>query len=168
MLINNFKYVVIFIVSVLLQVLIFNNILIARMITPFFYLIFLILLPFQTPRALLLLLGFVLGLSIDLFTNTMGVHAFACVFTAFIRPGVLSIISSRETLDSVAAPRIRNMSLQWFTGYAAFMVIIHHLVLFFIEAFTINDFFFTLLRVILSSFLSLTLIVLSQYLIFRK
>ncbi len=168
MLINGSKYLLIFVISVLLQVLIFNNILIARMIVPYFYIIFLILLPFQTPRAFLLILGFLLGLSIDLFTNTMGVHAFACVLTAFFRSGILSLISSRETLESVAAPRIQNMSIQWFIGYAAFMVIIHHLTLFFIEAFTFNDFLFTLLRVILSSLLSLSLIVLSQFLIFRK
>jgi rod shape-determining protein MreD len=149
-------------------VLIFNNIVIARMIVPYFYIIFLILLPFHTPKSLLLILGFLLGLSIDIFTNTMGVHAFACVLTAFLRPGILNMISSRETLESVSAPRIHNMSLQWFAGYAAIVVIVHHLVLFFIEAFTFNDFLFTLLRVILSSLLSLSLIVLSQFLIFRK
>jgi rod shape-determining protein MreD len=149
-------------------VLIFDNILIARTISPFFYILFLILLPFHTPRALLLLLGFVLGLSIDIFTNTLGVHAFACVFVAFIRPGVLSAIASRETIESIYAPRIENMSIQWFTGYAAFMIAIHHLVLFYMEAFTFEDFLFTFLRVILSSILTLTLIVLSQFLIFRK
>lgn len=168
MLINSTKYLFIFVISVLLQVLIFNNILIARMIVPYFYVIFLILLPFQTPRALQLLLGFALGLSIDAFTNTMGVHAFACVLTAFMRPGILSLISSRETIESVAAPRIQNMSIGWFVGYAAFMVIVHHLALFFLEAFTFNDFLFTFLRVFLSSLLSLSLIVLSQFLIFRK
>lgn len=168
MIINIFKYLFIFIVSVLLQVLIFNNILIGRMISPFFYILFLILLPFSTPRAWLLLFAFALGLSIDVFNNTMGVHAFACVFIAFIRPGVLSLISSRETLESVSAPRVENMSLQWFASYAAFLVIAHHLILFYIEAFTFADFFFTFLRVVLSSILSLTLIVLSQFLIFRK
>lgn len=155
-------------VSVLLQVLIFNNILIGRMISPFFYILFLILLPFNTPRALLLFLGFALGLSIDVFTNTMGVHAFACVLTAFIRPGVLSVIATRETLESVSAPRVENMSLQWFAGYAAFIIGVHHLVLFYIEAFTFEGFLFTLIRVILSSILTLILIALSQFLIFRK
>lgn len=168
MLINIFKYLVIFMVSVLLQVLIFNNILIGRMISPFFYILFLILLPFNTPRALLLFLGFALGLSIDVFTNTMGVHAFACVLTAFIRPGVLSVIATRETLESVSAPRVENMSLQWFAGYAAFIIGVHHLVLFYIEAFTFEGFLFTLIRVILSSILTLILIALSQFLIFRK
>jgi rod shape-determining protein MreD len=168
MLINIFKYSFVFVVSVLLQVLIFNNILIGRMITPFFYIVFLILLPFNTPRAWLLLLAFVLGLSIDVFTDTMGVHAFACVFVAFIRPGVLSLIASRETLESGLAPRVENMSLQWFAGYAAFIIAVHHLILFYIEAFTFEGFFFTFLRVILSSILTLIIVVLSQFLIFRK
>ena len=168
MVINLFKYAIVFLVSVLLQVLIFNNILIARMISPFFYILFIILLPFDTPRALLLFLSFTLGLTIDIFTNTPGVHASACLLTGFLRPFILQLISSRETLESVSAPRVENMGFQWFAGYVTFLVIIHHLFLFFIEAFTFNSFLLTLLKVILSSVLSVILIVLSQFIIFRK
>ena len=168
MVINLLKYSIVFIVAVLLQVLIFNNILILRVIAPFFYILFIILLPFNTPRALLLFLSFVLGLTIDIFTNTPGVHASACLLTGFLRPGVLQLISSRETLESVIAPRVGNMGFQWFTGYVTFLVIIHHFFLFFIEAFTFEGFLITLLRVILSSVLSVVLIVLSQFIIFRK
>ncbi len=168
MITNIFKYFSIFLVSVFLQVLIFNNVLIARMISPFFYILFIILLPFNIPRALLLFLAFALGLSVDIFSNTIGVHAFACVFLAFIRPGILSLIAPRETLESVSEPRIENMGIQWFVGYAALMIVIHHLILFYIEAFTFEDFLFTFLRVILSSILTLTLIVLSQFIIFRR
>ena len=168
MVINLVKYLLIFVVSVLLQVLIFNNILIARIITPFFYILFIILLPFDTPRSLLLFLSFALGLTVDIFTNTPGVHASASLLIGFLRPGILELISSRETLESVSTPRVRNMGVQWFAGYTAFMVIIHHLFLFFIEAFTFEGFLLTLLRVILSSILSVGLIVLSQFLIFRK
>jgi rod shape-determining protein MreD len=168
MVINLVKYLLVFIVSVLLQVLIFNNIVIARVITPFFYILFILLLPFNTPRSLLLFLSFALGITIDMFTNTPGVHASASLLIGFLRPEILEIISSRETLESVAAPRIKNMSIQWFAGYTAFLVIIHHFALFFIEAFTFEGFLITLLRIILSSVLSIGLIVLSQYLIFRK
>jgi rod shape-determining protein MreD len=138
------------------------------MISPFFYILFIILLPFDTPRALLLFLSFTLGLTIDIFTNTPGVHASACLLTGFLRPFILQLISSRETLESVSAPRVENMGFQWFAGYVTFLVIIHHLFLFFIEAFTFNSFLLTLLKVILSSVLSVILIVLSQFLIFRK
>ncbi len=168
MVINLLKYSLVFFVSVLLQVLIFNNILIARMIAPFFYILFIILLPFDTPRALLLFLSFLLGLLVDVFTNTPGVHASASLLIGFLRPGILRLISSRETLDSVAAPRVENMSLNWFAGYTAVMVVIHHFFLFFIEAFTFSDVHITLLRIVLSSMLSIVLIVLSQFLIFRK
>ena len=168
MVINLFKYAIVFLVSVLLQVLIFNNILIARMISPFFYILFIVLLPFDTPRAFLLFLSFTLGLTVDIFTNTPGVHASACLLTGFLRPFILQIISSRETLESVSAPRVENMGFQWFAGYVTFLVIIHHLFLFFIEAFTFHSFLLTLLKVIISSVLSVILIVLSQFLIFRK
>ena len=168
MVINLLKYSLIFVASVLLQVLIFNNILILRMIAPFFYILFVLLLPFDTPPALLLFVSFLLGLSVDVFTNTPGVHASASLFIGFVRPGILRLISPRETLDSAMAPRVENMGLNWFIGYASFIVVIHHLFLFFIEAFTFSDFLLTILKALLSSILSIILIVLSQYLFFRK
>jgi len=168
MVIHLLKYSLVFVVSVLLQVLIFNNILIFRVISPFFYILFILLLPFYTPRALLLFLSFLLGLTVDIFTNTPGVHASACLLIGFIRPGVLQLISSRETLESVSAPRVQNMGFNWFAGYTAFLVITHHLFLFFIEAFTFDGFLLTLLKIILSSALSVGLILLSQFLIFRR
>jgi rod shape-determining protein MreD len=166
--INAFKYLLIFAVSVLLQVLLCNNILIARVIAPFIYILFIILLPFNTPRSLLLFLSLALGLTIDIFTNTPGVHASACLITGFLRPVILELITSRETLESVPSPRVKSMGFHWFTTYVTFMVIIHHFFLFFIESFTFQSFLLTLLRIILSSVLSIALILLSQYLIFRK
>ena len=162
------KYLLIFVVSVLLQVLFCNNILIARVISPFIYILFIILLPFDTPRSLLLFLALALGLTIDVFTNTPGVHASACLLIGFIRPVILDLITSRETLESVPAPRVKTMGFHWFVTYTIFMVVIHHFFLFFIEAFTFESFLLTLLRIVLSSVLSIALILLSQYLIFRK
>ncbi len=168
MIINSLKYSLVFVVAVILQILVFNNILILRTISPFFYILFILLLPFETNRSVMMLLAFVLGLTIDAFNNTLGVHAAASVLLAYIRPGILSLISSRETLESASEPRVANMSLQWFTGYTAILVVIHHLFLFLIEAFTFQGILFTLLRAVLSSVFTIILIVLSQFLIFRK
>ncbi len=165
---NLLKYSLIFIVVVLFQVLVLNHILIFRMISPYFYLIFLLLLPYDTPRAILILLGFILGLSIDAFSNTLGVHATVCVLIGFIRPDILNKISTRETRESVTAPRISTMSINWFINYTAIFVAIHHLLLFMLEAFTFQGILFTLGRAILSGVLSITLIVISQFLFFRK
>jgi len=168
MIINLLKYLLIFAVSVVLQILIFNNIIIARMITPFFYILFILLLPFDTPRALLLGLAFILGLSIDMFTNTPGVHASASLLIGFLRPGILQILSPHDTIESATTPRVETMGLQWFASYTTILVIAHHFFLFFIEAFTFNNILITLLKAFLSAILSIVLIVLSQYLIFRK
>jgi len=166
--INAFKYLLIFVVSVLLQVLIFNNLLVARVIAPFVYILFIVLLPFDTPRSLLLFLSLALGITVDLFTNTPGVHASASLLIGFLRPVILQLITSRETLESVSSPRVKTMGFHWFATYVTFLVIIHHLFLFFIEAFTFQGFLITLLRVVLSTILSVILILLSQFLIFRN
>ena len=168
MVINLVKYIIIFVVSVILQVLIFNKFLIASVVAPFMYILFIVLLPFDTPRSLLLFLSLGLGFTVDIFTNTPGVHASACLLIGFVRPGILGLLTSRETLDSVDSPRVKSMGFNWFATYVTFLVVIHHLFLFFIEAFTFQGFLITLLRVVLSSVLSIILIVLSQFLIFRN
>lgn len=81
-----------FIVLVLIQVLILNNIEFSGYINPFLYVLFILLLPFETPAWLLLVSGFALGLTVDLFMNTPGLHAAATVLTAFVRPFVLRIL----------------------------------------------------------------------------
>lgn len=168
MVISQFKYLLIFAVSVLLQVLIFNNFLIASTIAPFVYILFIVLLPFDTPRSLLLFLSLALGFTVDIFTNTPGVHASACLLIGFLRPGILDLLTTRETLESVPSPRVKTMGFNWFATYVTFLVLIHHFFLFFIEAFTFQGFLITLLRVVLSSVISIILILLSQFLIFRN
>ncbi len=71
---------------VVMQVLILNKIHVLGFITPFLYIYFLLKLPTGTSRNLLLLLGFTLGIVIDMFSNTPGMNAAACVFLAFVRP----------------------------------------------------------------------------------
>lgn len=158
----------IFAVSVLLQVLLFNNIVIAKVVSPFVYILFIVLLPFDIPKALMLILAVTLGLTMDLFTNTPGVHASASLLIGFARPLILKLITTRETLESFSSPRVATMGFHWFATYVTILVVTHHLFLFFLEAFTFDGFLITLLRIALSSALSVILIVLSQFLIFRR
>ncbi|MBA7588301.1 hypothetical protein ES708_30355 [subsurface metagenome] len=157
-----------FFMLVLVQVLIFNNIEISGYLNPYIYVLFIILLPFETPPWITLILGFFLGLSIDIFTETIGMHTAATVFMAYIRPYVLSFFAPRDGYGSGSFPRVFHYGLPWFIKYASLLIIGHHLLLFYIEMFRFQDFFSTLLKVILSSIFSITLIVLSQYFIFRK
>ena len=162
------KYIIRFVILVLLQVLVFNNIQLSGFIIPCFYVLFILLLPFETPKWSLPLIGFLLGLSIDLFTHTPGIHASATVLMAFSRPFVLNMIAPREGYEPGSYPTLYYYGLEWFLKYSAILVCIHHFFLFYVEIFRISDFFATFLRALLSSAFSILFIVLSQYFIFKR
>ena len=124
--------------------------------------------PFETPRWVQLLAGFALGLALDLFSGTLGMHTAASVLAAFARPYLLDLLASRDGYEPETFPRIHYYGFLWFLKYTALIVVIHHLALFYLEVFQLKHFFSTLLRVILSSVLSTSTIVLSQYFVFRK
>jgi rod shape-determining protein MreD len=157
-----------FLALVFAQVLIFNNIELGSLINPYVYILFIILLPFSAPSVLVLLSGFFLGFTLDVFSETMGMHTAATVFMAFIRPNVLSFLAPREGYETGTLPRVSFYGLTWFIKYAATMIVAHHLFLFYIEMFKMQDFFSTLARVLLSSIFSLGIITLSQFFVFRK
>lgn len=163
-----FRYIFRFLVLVLVQIFIFNNIEISGYINPYIYVLFLLLLPFGTAPGLVVLLGFILGLSIDIFSETLGMHTAATTFVAFSRTSVLKFFAPHDGYGKGTLPRINQYGLPWFIKYTTILVLLHHLLLFYIEMFQLQDFFFTLLRVILSSAFSIAVIVLSQYFVFRK
>jgi len=161
-------YIVRFLLLILLQVFIFNKIQFSNLINPYFYILFILLLPFDMPRSAMLITAFFLGLCIDLFSNTLGMHAAACTWMAFVRPTVLKWISPREDYESDTLPTIHYYGIRWFVGYTLVMVFLHHFVLFFIEMFRWSDFFPTLARVLLSTVFTSLLIVISQFFFFKK
>jgi rod shape-determining protein MreD len=122
-------------------------------------------LPVKIPRALLLIIAFGAGLVVDMFQNTMGMHAAACVFMAYTRPAVLRLMSPRDGYETDASPTVRTLGFTWFLIYASVTTMIHHLVLFYIEVFRFSEFFSTLARVMLSSVASLIVIMIAQYLV---
>jgi rod shape-determining protein MreD len=116
----------------------------------------------------LMLLGFLLGLTIDSFAGTWGMHTLATTLLAFLRPQLLKIIAPREGYESGSAPRLFYYGLPWFLRYTVFLVFAHHLALFYTEVFRFSDFFHTFLRVIISSIFSTLLIITSQYLFYKR
>lgn len=152
--------------AVLVQVLFMDAIQFSGLVNPYFYVIFILLLPLYVPRYLQLLLGFMLGISIDVFSNTPGIHASATVFLAFLRPYIIS--TNVDEQDRGKIPSVMNMGTGWFMKYSAVLILLHHIFLFYIEMFTFSDFFNTLLRSVLSALFTFVLIVVSQFLIFRK
>ena len=162
------KYVVMFVVLVLIQVLILNNIQFSGFVNPYVYVLFILLLPFTIPGYLLLGLSFLIGISVDIFNNTPGLHAAATVFLGFIRPGIANLISSREIIEKGNTPNMKNLGFVSFMKYTVIAVFIHHLFIFYAEAFSFGGFFHTLLRCILSSAFSIVIILASQFVFFKN
>lgn len=155
-----------FVSLVLIQVLILNQVQFSGFVNPYVYVLFILLMPLSTPRYVLLILAFLIGLSIDVFSNSLGVHAAASVFIAYVRPLIIRIISNREE-DRSDYPGLFQNKFAWFLSYVSMMVFLHHLVLFYVEVFSFAHFANTLFRVFVSSVFSIFIIVLSQFLVFR-
>ena len=153
-----------FVFLILFQVLILNNIQFSGYINPYFYIYFILLLPFETPRWLLLLSAFLLGISLDAFTNTFGLNAAACVLMAFVRPFVISAISTGTEFMTGHSPSLKNQGVKWFAYYSIILVLVHHFALFYLEIFRFTEFFQTLLRVLLSSIFTLLIIFIAELL----
>lgn len=158
------KYGIRFLLLVLFQVLILNHINLIGFTNPYLYIYFILILPFSTPGWLILLLAFLLGICIDLFTHTPGLNAAATVLMAFARPYVIRALSSEPEEESGNRPAVKTKGLQWFFYYSSILVMIHHLSLFYLEIFRFSEFFQTLLRVLFSSFLTLVLVFLCEIL----
>ena len=160
---NNFvRNLLRFILLAGLQVVLFNNMQVGTFVNIFIYTGFVLFLPFETPRALLLILALVMGLVMDMFSNTGGLHAAALVFMAVCRPGVLRIIEPRDGYDSSSEPTIAAMGLGWFVTYALLLVFLHCFACFFLEAFRMSEFFFTFGKIILSTFVTVLLLITAQ------
>ena len=157
------KYGLIFIVLILLQILLFNNIDFSGYVNPYVYVLFILILPMEIPAWLLLFISFFTGLIVDIFTGSIGIHTSASLFAGFCRPYVLRIISPRDGYEQGSELSPGNYGLYWFFVYTVIIVLIHHTVLFYFEVFRLKGFFRTLLRVIFSSAFTVAFIMLGEF-----
>ena len=157
-----------FVVLVLLQVFLLKNFSLYNLSVPYLYILFILLLPFETPNLLLFLLSFLLGLSIDMFYDTPGLHAASCVVLALVRVLFISVTVQKDGFDNEPEPTLGNMGFRWFFTYAALLILIHHFFLFNLEVFRLDEIQYTLLRFISSAAFTLFLILISSFLFYRR
>lgn len=151
------KHIALFVTLILTQVFIFDNIYLFGVISPFIYILFLILYPVKVNQILFLFLAFLLGLTMDFFSDTGGIHATACLVIAQVRPFILK--HSFGVSYEYNSIKINQTALGERITYTSSMVFIHHLVLFSLEIFTISEmlsvFKFTLFSSIFTILMSL-------------
>lgn len=162
-----FRYVFLLIVLLLLQFFVFNKINFEGYVNPFVYLMFILVLPFSLKNWQLLLIGFLIGLVVDMFMNTLGLHAAATLVVAFVRPVLITSVANKADFPRFRAPGI-PFGFGWFIRYVVLLVLVHNTVLFFMEAFTFHHFGLTLIRIILSSIFTTFFILLLEVLRTKK
>lgn len=158
------KNIIRFLLLVAVQVIILNKINFTGYVDPYLYVFFILALPFNTPKGSLLLIGFFTGAVIDVFSHTYGVHAAATTLMAFARPGIIRMVSKKQEYETAHEPGISEMGLRWFYFYSSALIILHHGMLFTLEAFSFNHLVLLAYRIILNSVITLVLVFIVQYL----
>jgi rod shape-determining protein MreD len=153
---------------VFLQVFLLKNVALYELATPYLYILFILLLPFEIPNVLLFVLSFLLGLTIDMFYDTPGLHAAACTVLALVRVIFITLTVQKEGFDNEPEPTLSIMGFRWFFTYALVLTLFHHFFLLNLEVFRISEIQYTLSRFVLSSIFTVFLMLVSSLLFFRK
>ena len=140
----------------LFQLLVFNELNVSGYINPYIYPLLIILLPFDIAGWLLLLIAAVLGLLIDLFTGTLGMHMFALVLMAAIRPAIVRTLSLDRN-DSGSQINIKQHGWVVVISFVGVLLFVHHFAYFLLETFASSGFAYALARTFLSAFFSILL-----------
>ena len=151
-----------FVALVLVQVLLLNNICLFGLATPFIYIYFLLVVDKDIDRNTLMLIAFFLGLSVDVFSNTPGVNAGASVLIAFMRPVLLRLFSPRDEYENFE-PGIYTLGPWAFVRYAFVTALLHHTVLFLLEAFSFVNLGYLSLRILCSALLTVALMMTIEF-----
>lgn len=154
---------------VLLQVMVINNIIVGAWgITPMLYVLFVLSLPLEMPKWVTLLAAFVMGYTIDVFCDTPGLNSGATVAMAFARPWILHLISPRDGYESGKRPYLMDLGLSWYLIYSASLIFIHHLAYFLFDEFGFSHLLSMIGKIFVTAACTETLVVISQYIAFRK
>ncbi|WP_166963201.1 rod shape-determining protein MreD [Yeosuana marina] len=155
-----------FILLVLVQVLVLNHINFMGYINPYIYILFILLYPAKNNRMSFILLSFLLGLTIDLFLDSGGIHAAACVTIAYLRPMVLKFTFG--TVYEYQTIKFDTVDFASKLLYITILTFIHHFILFSLEIFNISKIILLLQKTLFSSIFTIILSVLVTIIFSKK
>lgn len=157
-----------FVVLLLLQIFVFSQMDLGVYGSIYAYVMFILLLSVDFSALSVLLLSAAMGISIDIFSSdTLGLHLAACSVIGYLRPFVLKRITSPSDTQ-MELPVIEQSPFREYIGYTGILVLIHHLVLFLLEAFNFTQIPFILFRTLVSSVLSIVVISLLSLLVRKR
>ena len=160
---NWLRYIGILVLLLFLQVFVLDNLHWLGLVHPFVYLWAFMMLPIELPRWLQMVIGAAIGMIMDLFTHAPGIHMAGCVMVAYLRP--LMVAGFVQDIDRMkGAITINVIGMGNYLRLLAVLIVVHHTIIFMLEAFTFAHFGFTLLQIILSGLFSFAFILMFEYL----
>ena len=156
-----------FLFLLFLQVFLLNNILFLGYINPYLYVAFVIFYPLKKERYLFLFLSFLLGLSIDFFSDSGGINAFSLLFIAYLRLFLIRVIFKKTEQDYL----LFNLDQEPFGkvfNYVISLILIHHFILFSLANFSTQNFLSVIVNTLYSSIFTSVLFFLGTYIIRKK
>ena len=164
------KNIIRLILILFVQVFILNNITpLHQLIVPYFYFIFILWLPFKTSRSALLLIGFVVGMLVDMFYKTPGLHTAAVVLVSYMRPYIIGLLMPKEVTEwGNEEPTRFTMGLAPFSTYVVILTLMHNGYLILLEWMDFGSFLYFLGKLIATSLVSLILVMIGELFIHRK
>lgn len=158
-----FRLLLVALISLFFQFLVLNNLEVSPLVNPYIYIVVLLSMSFGTSTGTLMTAGFVLGLIVDVFCDTPGMHTASCVLMAYMRQYVLRLFAFHDDYVPTAIPSLGSYGADWYIKYALTLVSIHHFALFFLEQFDGLDFWYTILKIVVSVFSSMVMIMIAQF-----
>lgn len=155
-----------FIAVLLLQLFVFNNISYLGYVNPMVYLLFVILTPYRENKIPFLFSSFLLGLLVDIFSNTGGIHAASTVFVAYLRAPILTFVFGKNF--DFQEIKIKEHAFSKVFMYVTMLTLLHHTLFYFFEIFNFNHLISTLAKISLASVFTILVCLLFIYLFSRN
>ena len=155
-----------YIVVMLLQVLLFNYLQLWDVCHPYIYIVCLLMMPITLPHSVDMFIGVAVGLVMDAFCNSIGIHMASCILLMYVRPYLLgTIVNDKDRLNEQIS--LRSLGLEATIKYVVILVLLHHLAVFSLSAWSWAHIGFVLLETVVSSIITITLIISYNLLIYK-
>jgi len=155
-----------YIVVMLLQVLLFNYLQLWDVCHPYIYIVCLLMMPITLPHTMDMFIGALVGLVMDAFCNSIGIHMASCILLMYVRPYLLgTIVNDKDRLNEQIS--LRSLGLEATIKYVVILVLLHHLAVFSLSAWSWAHIGFVLLETVVSSIITITLIISYNLLIYK-
>lgn len=147
-----------YIVVMILQVLLFDQLQLLGVCHPYIYILCLLMMPITLSHSADMIIGAVVGLIMDIFCNSLGVHTAACIFIMFIRPYLIgAIVNDKDRLNEQIS--LRALGMEALLRYVVILVVVHHLIVFLLAAWSWAHIGFVLAETIVSSLITISVII---------